>query len=452
MGALRRLPLEGAIRIAIPATVVAVALGSNWSPSVRRVAQPLWHLCLGALFVLAVAYALGHAGPRRLWERASAPAYALTALLLALAATSALWSGDPRLTIERAVSFALVVVTGAALGLAAAAEEDVVERLLLSVLAGGVGVALIGLAVLVASPHDALQAATKTIPSRYRGIGQNPNTVAMLFAAAIPLATWLVLRPRRRLLGLAALLLLGGSIAGSGSRGALVAALGGALVVLLAGMRTRRDRVLAAAAALAAFGVGVGITQIPQPDPHATLAAGVACVDCTHRPNDADAIRRLDDELDQPPGADPGERRTFFASTGRTQAWRGAIDQARERPLVGYGFGTESDVFVDRYYSFFGGTPENSYIGMFLQLGLVGLALLVALALALLWAAVAALRLLRGRPREAAAACAAVVAAGLGLALVQSYVYAVGNDATLTVWLCAFLGLALVPRPAARAG
>ena len=45
-----------------------------------------------------------------------------------------------------------------------------------------------------------------------------------------------------------------------------------------------------------------------------------------------------------------------------------------------------------------------------------------------------------------------MLAAGLGLALVQSYVYAVGNDATLTVWLCAFLGLALVPRPAERPG
>jgi O-antigen ligase len=303
--------------------------------------------------------------------------------------------------------------------------------------------------VLLVAPHDALQAATKTIPSRYRGIGQNPNTVAMLFAAAIPLATWLALVPRRRLLGLAALLLLGGSIAGSGSRGALVAGLGGALVVLLAATRGRRDRVLAAAAALAAFGIAVGVTQIPQPDPNATLAAGIACENCTHRPNDADAIERLDDELGRPRGADPGEERTFFASTGRTQAWRGAIDQGRERPLLGYGFGTEDGVFVDRYYSFFGGSPENSYIGMFLQLGFVGVALLVALALALGRGAVVALRRLRGRGRAAAGACAAVVAAGLGLALVQSYVYAVGNDATLTVWLCAFLGLALVPRPLA---
>jgi hypothetical protein len=33
--------------------------------------------------------------------------------------------------------------------------------------------------------------------------------------------------------------------------------------------------------------------------------------------------------------------------------------------------------------------------------------------------------------------------------VVQSYLYAAGNNATLTVWLCAFLGLALAARPAA---
>src|ERR687886_2816253 len=140
VGALRRLPLEGAIRLAVPATVVAVALGSNWSPSVRHVAQPLWRLCLAALCALAVAWALAHVGPRRLWERARAPAYALTALLLALAATSTLWSADPGLTFQRAVSFALVLVAGAALALAAAGDEEAVERLLLSVLAGAVAV------------------------------------------------------------------------------------------------------------------------------------------------------------------------------------------------------------------------------------------------------------------------------------------------------------------------
>lgn len=451
VGALRRLPLEGAIRVAIPLTVVTVALGSNWSPSVRSVAQPLWRLSLVALCGLAVGAALANAGPRSLWKRLRAPAYAATAAFAALAAASALWSVDPRLTLERTFSFVLVLVTAAALGLAAGRDPSAVERLLLAVLTGAVAVALVGLAVLVIAPHEALQSATRTIPSRFRGIGQNPNTVAMLFAAALPLATWLTVakRGRLRVAGALALLLLAGSIVASGSRGALATAALGTLALLLATMRHRRGRVLAAAGVAAAVAAAVGIAEIPQPDPRATAVSPTGCERCGLNRHDADRWIRLEDELDAPsrPGGS-GQRRTLFAPTGRGQAWEGAIDQGGERPVVGYGFGTEDRVFVDRYYSFFGGSPENSYIGMFLQLGLVGIALFAGLALALVRGTLSALRRLDEHERRAAAACGAVLLTGLGLAVVQSSLYAVGNTATLSIWTCAFLGLALAPRPA----
>ena len=81
--------------------------------------------------------------------------------------------------------------------------------------------------------------------------------------------------------------------------------------------------------------------------------------------------------------------RTLTGSSGRTEAWRGALGLAADRPLVGYGFGTEDRTFVDRYVFFNSNVPENSYIGILLQLGLVGLLLLLALV---------------GRPRVAVAA------------------------------------------------
>src|SRR5438067_8197181 len=168
VGALRRLPLEGAIRLAVPATVVAVALGSNWSPSVRQVAQPLWKLLLALLCALAIAYAAAHAGPRRLRERARSPAYALAAAFVALAAASTLWSADPRLTLERVASFTLVLVTAAALGLGAAGDRAWAERLLVAVAAGPVAAAVLGALVLVAAHHGAPQAATTAIPLRLR--------------------------------------------------------------------------------------------------------------------------------------------------------------------------------------------------------------------------------------------------------------------------------------------
>jgi O-antigen ligase len=435
----------------IPTTIVMVALGSNWSPSVRHVAAPLWRLSLVALGALAVVWAVRHAEWRGLWEGLRTPAHAAAAAFAAVAAASTLWSTDPRLTLERTFSFGLALLAAAALGLGAARRPDAVERLLLSVLAGAVAVALAGLAVLVVAHGDALQAATATIPARYRGIGQNPNTDVMLFAVATPLATWLAVlgRGRRRLAGALALLLLVGSIIGSGSRGALFTAALGALVLLVVYARGRRHQLLAVAGVAVATAAAIGLAQIPQPDPSATGPSPTACVRCKLNPYDADRYFRLEDELDAPAGpGHPGQKRTFLASTGRGQAWEGAIDQGEQRPVAGYGFGTEDHVFVDRYYSFFGGSPENSYVGIFLQLGLVGLVLLLALAGALVWGAVQALRRLGPRERRVVAACSAVLVTGLALGVVQSSLYSVGNTATIATWTCAFLGLALAPWPA----
>jgi O-antigen ligase len=446
----RRPLLEAGIRVAIPLTIVLVAFGSNWSPSVRSLAQPLWRLSLVALCGLAIAWAL-HAGRRELGERLRAPAYAATAAFAVLAAASTLWSVDPWLTLERTFSFVLVLATGVALALGSGRDPETIERLAGSVLAGAVAVALAGLALLVVDHYDALQTATATIPTRYRGIGQNPNTDAMLFAAALPLATWAVVarRGRLRVAGALALLLLAGSIVASGSRGALITGALGTLALLVAITRSLRARLAVAAGVAVAVAAAIGLAEIPQPNPNATTASPTACKSCKLNLYDADRWIRLEDDLDRPASAGgTGQRRTFLASTGRGQAWEGAFDQGQARPVAGYGFGTEDHVFVDRYYSFFGGSPENSYIGIFLQLGIAGVALLVLLAATLLGASLAALRRLGGRERRIAAACAAVLLTGLGLAVVQSSLYAVGNTATLAIWTCGFLALAFASRPA----
>ena len=142
-------------------------------------------------------------------------------------------------------------------------------------------------------------------------------------------------------------------------------------------------------------------------------------------------------------------RRTLLGSSGRAQAWEGAIRESMERPLLGYGFGTEERVFNDRYYVFQGARPENSYIGLALQLGLVGLGLFLLGGVLL---AVVFFRYVRGwqRSRPVPLACAGIVSSGLVLALIQSYVYSVGNVATVSFWLAAFL-LATAPRAAESA-
>jgi hypothetical protein len=108
--------------------------------------------------------------------------------------------------------------------------------LLWALLAGAVLVALEGLFVAAVSPHDSVQAANRSVGRRYRGIGVNPNTVAMLFAVGVPLAAalWLDARNRTKRLLAAGACLLAGSIVAAGSRGAAAAAVMDLLVLAVA--------------------------------------------------------------------------------------------------------------------------------------------------------------------------------------------------------------------------
>lgn len=426
---LRRLPLERAILIAVPVTVLGVALSSSWSTALRSVGHPVRALGLAALTALALAYAL--ARPSGRIERTVGAA---AAALVAIALLSAAWSVEPRHTLARAAAFGVVLVIAAALAIGAAVDAEARRRLLWSIVAGAALVALAGLVVAVISPHDSVQAATRSVGRRYRGIGVNPNTVAMLFAVAVPLsaALWLEARSRgARGLAAGAFLLFAGSIVAAGSRGAAAAAVAGLLVLAVAYGRGAVPRAVAAGAAVALAVTAVVITAVSAPLSEAEAARATTFpVGSTEKytRNDAQYIVRLEDELGS---GSSGTSRSVFDTSGRLQAWRGALRQGNDRPLLGYGFGTEEAVFVDRYRDFEGGVPESSFIGFFLQLGAVGLVLFVALLAAL---AAAALRV--GRTGGIALA---VLATGIVLAVVQSYVYAVGNVATLGIWLCAFL-------------
>jgi O-antigen ligase len=126
------------------------------------------------------------------------------------------------------------------------------------------------------------------------------------------------------------------------------------------------------------------------------------------------------------------------AGSGRVSEWKGVLKQVKERPLLGYGFGTEERVFVDRWYYFQGGTAENSYLGLLLQLGGLGELMVCGIGLALL---VMAVRTLCARTiaRGEIGAEAGVLVAAACLMMIQSYIYSVGNIASGTVWVALFL-------------
>jgi len=444
--ALIRIRPDLAVPALLATTILAFACGSSAVPAVHDVGVHLRWVALLAFAGAAVALAWTTEG-RRLPPRAvTVP----TAALLALAVLSAGWSVRPELTLARAASFAILLAGSFSVAAAASADRAVARRTLLAVVAGAVAVALAGLAVLALSRGYAVQNAETTSAARYRGLGENPNTVPMLYALALPAAVSLLLAAagRARALAAAVVLLLAGSIFASGSRGAALAALVGVLVLALAARRGRA-RIALVGVVLAAFVAGFALAEIPSPKQ--SVAVPVPAVGESAFPP-VDTLATLDvgpNLVGQPrPGETPAvTRRSLLGSSGRVQAWQGALDQALERPLLGYGFGTEERVFLDRYYIFLGARPENSLLGLLLQVGAVGLLAFVALGAGAL---VAVARAWRSGAAEAIGPFAGTIAAGAVLTLVQSYVYSVGNVATVTLWTSLAVGAAVAAAEARR--
>ena len=382
---------------------------------------------------MAVAYVVWLL-PRR--RPRAAPFVALGAFVV-LALASSAWSARTGWTERRSGALLLLAIAGSALAAATAARPEAVRRILEALVVAAAIVALLGLYLLWVSHEQAVQSASFQYPARYRGIGQNPNTVPLLLALALPLALWLWTEARTRsskALVAAALLLFDGSIVASGSRGALIAALAGTVVWVVTLRRPWRLRLPLLAAAAAVFAADVAIAQIPKPlSPPAAHGGGG-----THRVvRDAELVFPLEDELGRPGKGAPPLKRTLFGTSGRARAWDGALHQIAHRPVAGYGFGTEQYAFVDRYYGFDSSLPENSYLGVALQLGVVGLAALLVLLGVLAAVAVRALRTLSGRALAAARACASVGVAGVVLGVTQSYLTTPGNLASSTFWIAA---------------
>jgi len=396
--------LQWILAAALAVTIFAFAAGSSIQYQVLLYARTYRWVCLFVLLGVALVSAAAS------WSRNRLPRsfIALAAGLLSLAFASAAWSADASLTLRRAGSLALLFAIAAALLLACR------HRVLIGLLTGAAAVGIAGLGMLAFDHDAAVQAASTQAPARFQGFEQNPDTAALLFALAIPIAAYLLLAartPKTRLTLTAALLLFAGSITASGARGPMLGALVGTLVVVAAATRARRRLVLAAVT-VAVFGACLGISRIPQSTPAPPSSSGA-----------------------------PTIQRTLFTSSGRRAAWVGAIHQAEDRPVAGYGFGTEGLVFVDRYAAFDSDLVENSYIGAALQLGIAGLVLLLAVVLAALGP------FARAPSRGIQAACAGVAVAALVVAITQSYLFSVGNIGTATAWISLFL-VARQPAPA----
>lgn len=439
-----RVQLEGALQVLVGLAVIWFGLAAGnvrpWNIPVGRHVR--WAV-LAELVVVAVAYAVAvRARPRR------SAVWLLIAAFLALAFLSAAWSTDGTLTLGRAATFASVIAASSALGLAATRRPQVAETVVLGVVAGVVVLALLGLFQLWNDPDRAVVPATTQSPARYTGIGGNPNTTAMLFALVLPAVAWAAVTARargRRTVALGTLGLLYGSLVATGSRGALLGALLGTLVFALVAALPRRARLAVVASTLTLGAAGVVILELPEPSAtNPTIPFDIQPPPTPPlSPLDAQPKLPLESEVGFPRPGDEEFRRTLFTSSGRLDAWEGGLRQASARPLLGYGFGTEASVFVDRYYLHYSALLENAYLGTLLQLGVTGAVALAALLAALL------LRARRART-PLAAACAGTLVAGLVLAVGQSFLASAGSPATAPFWLFALLLVGRTEADAAR--
>jgi hypothetical protein len=440
---LRRVRFDLVVPALVAAAVVAFASGSS---SVPRVKDPGLAARWIVLFLLLAA-AAGWVIARRTRPSLRRTVVIAAACFVGLAVESAVWSVAPRITVERAGTVVLLFTLAVLLALATADDQPGAERVLAGLVAGAAVVVLLGLVVLALDHGAAVEGATLDLPARYRGYGENPNTVSLLLAVCLPVAVWFAFRARGWLgrgLAVAAILAFDASIVASGSRGALVAAFCGVLVVIAVAPLSLRRRLawagvatllLAASFAVALAPKSKGEGAAPAPAPKSSKPAPKP------RYMNVQATYPLEFEIGTMlPGEPNPTSRTLFGLTGRGEAWRGAIDLANVRPGLGYGFGTEDRVFVDRYANFAGGLPENSYIGVYMQLGAIGLAAFLLLAGSLAYGA------LRSSRHGVGGAGLGVLAAALVLAMVQSYIYSVGNIGTLAVWVPAFLAGAVVVR------
>ena len=367
---------------------------SPWNIPVGRTLR--WAVLAELLACSRFAYAFGLA-PRAV-SRPDGSSLLLGVLLRPRALSLRRWSVDPTLTLGRARrcgprsrSLPSLLAVGARRELDVEADPAGAPRR--AVTRRG----RVGRARALVRPRLGDSCPRRPAAARYNGIGGNPNTMAMLIALVLPLVAGRLAEARARApegrRRLAVPCSLDGSLVASGSRGALVAGLGRRARALAAALaparRARRARRrlwpsrCAAVAVRAIAGAAAGGSRTRSSRRHSCrLDAAAQSARRTAEP----AARERDRLAEARRGA---AAHAALLRLERPRAMRGAERSTRRstRPLLGYGFGTEERVFVDRYYLHYSDRAENAYLGTLLQLGLVGLALLLAALVAALAAA-----------------------------------------------------------------
>ena len=462
---------------------VVVLVRDNFLGPVRAA---LFYLRWVPLFVLGAA-ALAIAVWNRSLPRLPNRVDAVILVFIGLALLSALYSIDPEISVLRGLS--VLLMYGAVFWGVWVCADEFGAAAVMRIMVAAAGI-VIGLHVVVA-----LFDLSGSFPysGRFRGWALNPGTTAGEVALLLPLALWHALgRPRWQhwmLVGTMILVLIL-----SQTRSELFAALVGSLYFLL---RVRSHRKLfvifsgvavlvvslawveigprllpqgtdiltdlfpekvassmvttveagdteGTGASIAGAGVGTG-------DVEGTGASGVGAGVGTGDTESARAsdVGDIETALDQWSETkvrwydrENPRNDTAITLSNRIGKWTLGAQYFLERPLMGFGFGTEDQLF-DLYgmrpveYVYTGTYFHNSYLGLALQLGLMG-AVLFYLPLGLLVSR--EIRFANRPPPDLMrTALMAVVLTGMVSGLFSSDLYSMGNPKTVSFWICVML-------------
>ena len=126
----------------------------------------------------------------------------------------------------------------------------------------------------------------------------------------------------------------------------------------------------------------------------------------------------------------------------RTDKWRLGLKYFMERPLQGFGFGTEDRLFAyhdvnPQDYQLSGASMHNSYLGLVLQVGIVGAALFYVPLASLLFYELLTTRKIHKKPLLTA--LLSVVITCMVAAMFSSDLYSMGNAKSFVFWISVML-------------
>jgi len=400
----------------LAATLLALIASNS---SISGLKEPFLTARWAALGALAVALVPDALRARR---HLVVPALYLAPLVL-YAFVSIAWSVEPRLTAERAVSFAVLLwvvgvaaVTPRVAGAQSTRVVDVLAATTIAVLAGSILLRLVS--------SRATQAGV------FRGVFENENGLGLFLGLTFPFVADALARRGRTVVPFAVLGVFVAVVYTAHARGGLLALALTALAYVWTRDWARRLRVLltvalvaaAAAAAIAVTSTKSGSsTIVSNQGVFSTAAASLA-------------------------GQAHGPQSEISRLTGaRSEAWQAAAGLIASRPVLGYGFGTGDRIFSlypnrAHFQYFEGANPNNAYLQLVLEVGAVGAAVFLVPLLAAGGFALSAI----GRRRRSAAIVpfAAVVIGGLAVGIVESVFTSAGAPWELLIWLSALLVVA----------